>query len=161
MNSELRIPRRRLGQPVNRTPTETIEAVRILAQICSDKLTAGLLTRNGLRTGHGNRWTRERVTSLRSCHKIPPNFPQRQLSEGWVNLNNAAQSLGVAARTLRLAVERGEIEAQHPLADGSWMFSQQALHTAAAADVVERARRRTTKPAAPKAGPRTLDFSTT
>jgi hypothetical protein len=26
---------------------------------------AGLLNRNDLRTGHGNRWTRERVTSLR------------------------------------------------------------------------------------------------
>jgi hypothetical protein len=31
---------------------------------------AGILNRNGLVTGYGNRWTRERVTSLRSYHGI-------------------------------------------------------------------------------------------
>ena len=46
-------------------------AVRELALIAGDDLIAGLLNRNGLKTGHGNRWTRERVTSLRSHHRIP------------------------------------------------------------------------------------------
>jgi hypothetical protein len=36
-----------------------------------DGLIAGILNRNGLVTGNGNRWTRERVTSLRSHHRIP------------------------------------------------------------------------------------------
>jgi hypothetical protein len=35
-----------------------------------------------------------------------------------MNLTEAASVLGISARTLRLAVERGEIEADHPLADG-------------------------------------------
>jgi hypothetical protein len=33
--------------------------------IANDDLIAGTLNRNGLVTGNGNRWTRERVTSLR------------------------------------------------------------------------------------------------
>jgi hypothetical protein len=37
--------------------------------IANDDLIAGLLNRNKLTTGHGNRWTRERVTSLRSHHR--------------------------------------------------------------------------------------------
>jgi len=50
---------------------DIIAAVAQLALIASDDLIAGLLNRNGLKTGHGNRWTRERVTSLRSHHRIP------------------------------------------------------------------------------------------
>jgi hypothetical protein len=38
--------------------------------IANDDLIAGILNRNGLVTGYGNRWTRERVTSLRSHHRI-------------------------------------------------------------------------------------------
>ena len=64
VRTELRLPRRRRGQR-NSTATKIAEAVRVLALVCSDDVIAGLLNRNGLRTGHGNRWTRERVTSLR------------------------------------------------------------------------------------------------
>jgi hypothetical protein len=39
--------------------------------IASDDLIAGLINRNGLKTGNGNRWTRERVTSMRSTYHIP------------------------------------------------------------------------------------------
>ena len=47
-----------------------IAVVRQLALIANDDVIAGILNRNGLVTGHGNRWTRERVTSLRSYHRI-------------------------------------------------------------------------------------------
>jgi hypothetical protein len=45
--------------------------VRQLVLIASDDLIARLLNRNGLKTGSGNRWTRERVTSMRSNYRIP------------------------------------------------------------------------------------------
>ena len=35
--------------------------------------------------------------------------------------------LGISARTLRLAVERGEIDAAHPLPDGPWVFQPAPL----------------------------------
>ena len=53
---------------------EIIEAVRLAVRIANDDLIAGLLNRNGLTTGHRNRCTRERVTALRSHHKIPVYF---------------------------------------------------------------------------------------
>jgi hypothetical protein len=49
-----------------------------------------------------------------------------------MNLTEAATSIGVSGRTLRLAVERREIEAEHPLADGPWVINQRALKTDAA-----------------------------
>src|SRR5215472_9639750 len=69
-HSELRLPRRRRGQR-NSTAPDIIVSVRQLVLIANDDLIAGILNRNKLTTGHGNRWTRERVTSLRSHHKIP------------------------------------------------------------------------------------------
>ena len=69
-HTEHRLPRRRRGQR-NSTPADIVEAVRMLALAVKDAAIAGLLNRNGLKTGNGNRWTRERVTSLRSSYRIP------------------------------------------------------------------------------------------
>src|SRR5882757_9231120 len=69
-HTEHRLPRRRRGQRTS-TPADIVEAVRSLALIARDDVIAGVLNRNGLKTGYGNRWTRERVTSLRSSHRIP------------------------------------------------------------------------------------------
>jgi hypothetical protein len=71
IHTELRLRHRRRGQNSAQTSKDVVEAVRVLARVCSDELLAGVLTRSGLRTGRGNRWTKERVTSLRSHHEIP------------------------------------------------------------------------------------------
>jgi hypothetical protein len=131
IHTELRLPRRRRGQSKS-TAVEIIEAVRVLVRIASDDPIAGLLNRNRLTTGHGNRWTRERVTSLRSHHKIPVYSQQVRENEGWMTLTQAAATLAVSAKTLRLAAERGAVEAQHPLPDGPWIFKRAALETEAA-----------------------------
>ncbi|MFK4532174.1 hypothetical protein ABIA00_000357 [Bradyrhizobium ottawaense] len=84
-----------------------ITAVRKLVLIANDDLIAGTLNRNGLVTGHGNRWTRERVTSLRSHHRIPVFKPADDGIEPWLNLSKAARLLKIAPKTLRLAAEAG------------------------------------------------------
>ena len=126
VHSEIRLPRRRRGQR-NSTSADVIAAVRQLVLIANDDLIAGILNRNGLVTGYGNRWTRERVTSLRSHHRIPVYKPADDGIEPWLNLSKAARLLRVAPKTLRLAAEAGEIEAIHPLPDGPWIFSRAVL----------------------------------
>ena len=135
--------------------------MRVLARICSDDLIAGALNRAGLPTGRGNRWTKERVTALGSHHAISCYSAERRKTEGWMNLTEAASSLGVSGRTLRLAVERQEIEAEHPLADGPWVINQRALETDAAARFVERVRRNNRQPAIPTSLQNGLEFPTT
>jgi hypothetical protein len=139
VHTELRLPRRRRGQ-CKSTAVEIIEAVRVLVRIAGDDLIAGILNRNSLKTGYGNRWTRERVTSLRSHHRIPVYSQQVRESEGWMTLTQAAAALAVSAKTLRLAAERGEVEAQHPLADGPWIFKRTTLETDAARRLAQRTR---------------------
>jgi hypothetical protein len=98
------------------------------------------VNRNGLKTGNGNRWTRERVTSTRSYYRIPVFKPAEDGIEPWLNLGNAAQILKIAPKTLRLAAEAGEIESIHPLPDGPWIFARATLAMFAAQSITERAR---------------------
>jgi len=145
VHTELRLPRRRRGQR-NSTSQDIITAVRQLVLVANDDLIAGILNRNRLATGHGNRWTRERVTALRSHHRIPVYRPQPDGIEPWLNLSNAARLLGVAPKTLRLAAEVGEIDAVHPLPDGPWIFNRTALGELPAQRIVHRARQNSKHP---------------
>jgi DNA invertase Pin-like site-specific DNA recombinase len=146
LHSEMRLPRRRRGQR-NSTSADVIAAVRQLMLIANDDLIAGILNRNGLVTGNGNRWTRERVTSMRSNYRIPVFKPAEDGIEPWLNLSKAAQLLKIAPKTLRLAAEASEIEAIHPLPDGPWIFARAALTTSAAQSITERARQNPKYPA--------------
>jgi DNA invertase Pin-like site-specific DNA recombinase len=160
VHTELRLPRRRRGQR-NSTSPDIIAAVRQLVLIASDDVIAGVLNRNGLRTGHGNRWTRERVTALRSHHDIPVHQSKPEDEAPWLNLNKAAAFLQISPKTLRLAVAAGQIEAAHPLPDGPWIFGRAALNGPAALDLVNQARRNPNHPAGSSSGQEALPFSTT
>src|SRR6201993_2380534 len=159
-HSELRLPKRRRGQR-NSASADTIQAVRQLVLITSDDLIAGLLNRNGLKTGNGNRWTRERVTSLRSYHHIPVFKPADDGIESWLNLSNAAKLLKIAPKALRLAAEAGEIEAFDPLSEGPWIFARASLITTAAQSIAERARQNPRYPAGSHPNQQSLFSSTT
>jgi len=161
VHTELRIPHRRRGHSRAHTAKEIVEAVRVLARICFDDTIAGTLTRNGLLTGMGNRWTRERVISLRSHHGIPRYSEEQRKAEGWLSLTEAAAHLGVSGITLRLAIERGEIEAEHPLPDGPWVLNRRGLETVPAAQLVERTRGHKQAPALAVHDQGLLDLSAT
>ena len=159
-HTEHRLPRRRRGQR-NSTSSDTVEAVRTLALIAKDDVIAGFLNRNGLKTGNGNRWTSSRVTSLRSTYKIAVFRRAEPGKEPWLNLRNAAALLGVAARTVRIAAERGEIDAMHPLSDGPWLFSRAELEGPKGQAVTAAARAHCEHPAVPDPNQQSLFLSTT
>src|SRR5271167_2460529 len=160
VHSEIRLPKRRRGQR-NSTSTDVTTAVRQLVLIANDDLIAGILNRNGLKTGNGNRWTRERVTSMRSNYRISVFKLAEDGIEPWLNLSNAAKLLRIASKTLRLAAEAGEIEAIHPLLDGPWIFARAALTTSAARSIAERARQNPRYPAGSHPDQQSLFPSTT
>jgi hypothetical protein len=160
VHTELRLPLRRKGQR-NSTAPDIVAAVRQLVLIANDDLIAGVLTRNGLVTGNGNRWTRERVTSLRSHYKIPVYRPTQDGTEPYLNLSKAAKLLGIASKTLRIAAESGDIEALHPLSDGPWIFSRDSLTGSQAQSIVMRARTNANYPAGPHLDQQNLFSSTT
>jgi hypothetical protein len=160
VHTELRVPRRRRGQSRTQTPPAIVDAVTSLARICPDTLIAGILNRNGLQTGRGNRWTQERVTALRSHYRITCHNRETHVADGWLNLTEAAALMGLSPKTLRLAVERGEVSAEHPLPEGPWIFARSALATDTAQVLVRRVRQGNT-PAGPSNGQGTFVFSGT
>ena len=159
VHTQLRLPRRRRGQR-NSTHLDIVVAVKHLVLIANDDLIAGLLNRNGYVTGNGNRWTRERVCSLRSYRKIPAYKPLPEGTEPWLNLTKAAKLLNIAPKTLRLAAQRGQINAIHPLSDGPWLFSRNDLEGKAAKKLVTRIKTRTKNPAGPDPKQQNLFTST-
>jgi hypothetical protein len=162
VHTGMRVPRRRRGRNSTHTTPETLEAVRSLAPICTDAVIANVLNRNGRRTGRGNFWTRERVTALRSHHDIPVYSDEQRATAAWLNLTEAARVVGVSARTLRLAVEHGELTAEHPLPDGPWIFRRESLTTDNAKAIAARAgHHRPRRPAVPTESQVTLDLSMT
>jgi DNA invertase Pin-like site-specific DNA recombinase len=161
LHTQVRVPRRRRGQHSYNTPPDTLDAVRVLVRVMPDKMIAATLNRNGLRTGKGNFWTRERVTSLRSHHEIPVYSAETRERDGWLTLTEAAHLIGVSPKTLRLGVEHGELKAEHPLAEGPWIFNRNQLESVAVAELVARARARNHHPAGLKGRQGSLDFSMT
>ena len=153
------MPRRRRGQR-NATAADVVEAIRSLSLIARDDVIAGVLNRNGLKTGHGNRWTRERVTGVRSSYRIPVYREAADGAEPWLNLSQAAPIARVAPRTQRLAAERGEIDATHPLAEGPWIFSRADLDGSAVRHLAQRAKLHQKQPAVPHPAQQTLFTST-
>jgi DNA invertase Pin-like site-specific DNA recombinase len=160
VHTELRVKRRRPGES-SKTAPDIIEAVRQLVFIADDEAIAGILNRNKLPTGLGNRWTRERVASLRSHHNIPVHRSDAQGNALWLNLTDAAAYLHLDRKTLRLAVETGRIEAVRPLPDGPWLFSRAILDSSAANNLVARARKRAGHTAGPDPDQQSLFPSTT
>ena len=159
-HTELRLPRRRRGQR-NSTPIETVEAIRQLVLVATDDAIAGLLNRNGLRTGNGNRWTRERICSLRTYRKIPIFRPAPKGSGPWLTLNKASALLEVAPQTLRLAAVAGEIDALHPLPEGPWLFKRSDLTGSAGQKIAARVKSRRGYPAKPDPNQKSLFTSIT
>jgi DNA invertase Pin-like site-specific DNA recombinase len=161
VHTNLVAPRRKRGS-ATRTSADAIEAVRILTLIATDEMIAGVLNRNGLRTGRGNRFTKERIVSLRNHHQIPVHNPDERIKNGWMTLHEAADYLGVSPRTLRIAAEADEIPGRHPLKDGPWVFSRADLDAAPAQAIKQRARSRNRKEGAvPNSKQQNLDFSGT
>jgi len=93
IHTQLNLQRRRRGQNGAQASKDVVEGIKILARVSSDEVIAGVLTRNGLRTGRGNRWTTERVTSLRSHYQIPRHTIENQRAAGWMTLTQAAAFL--------------------------------------------------------------------
>jgi len=157
VHTELRVARRKRGS-ATRTAPDIIAAIRVLARVSTDRMIAGFLNRNGLKTGRGNRFTQMRVTSMRTYHKIPNYSVETKEAEGWMNLTEAAALLGLSSRTVRLAVEREELPGEHPLQDGPWVFRRSDLESEAAKQLAQRVHRQSQHPAVPVVDQQKLGF---
>ena len=161
VHTPLRLPRRRRGQSGGHTSKDIVEAVCALARIYSDEMIAGVLNRAKLPTARGNYWTQALVRSLRSRHDIRCHDAERQAAEGWLNLSQAARAMGVTSRTLRIAIDRGYLAAERPIACGPWIVNRHSLEGEAVTRFLQHARLVKEHPTVPSPMQASLDLSAT
>jgi DNA invertase Pin-like site-specific DNA recombinase len=156
VHTELRVARHRRGQNVTHTDKNIVEVVRKLVRIGKDDFITGILNKNGLVTGKGNRWTQERVRALRIRNQISAYSNEVRLREGWMTLKDASAHLNISASALRRIAEQNKIPSEHPLSNGPWIFRRKDLDRPSTFSLIERIR---VRGAAPLVGQLTLGIT--
>jgi hypothetical protein len=124
-HSELRVPKPKSGQHSRCTKIEAVDIVRQMAGGYTDEEIALTLNRLGLKTGAGNTWSETRVRSLRSYLKLPAY--QADQPRGWLNLQQAAQQLGVSPSVVRRLVERKVLPAAQIVPGAPWQIDAKSV----------------------------------
>ncbi len=161
LHSKAQVRKRKRGQNSLHTDASVVDAVQSLSRILPDELIAGCLNKNGLRTGKGNRWTGERVTSLRNKRGIKKYSEKRRNDEGVMTLTDASKHIGFSTTSLRAYAEQHKITYSHPLPDGPWIFNQKDLENTQTKEWVERIKQHQTRGAEPKQPQLNIDISGT
>lgn len=119
-HSELRVPKLKTGRHSRCTKAEAVDIVRQMAGAYPDEEIAHTLNRLRLKTGAGNTWNEARVRSLRSYLELPAY--QAEGREGWLNLQQAAQQLGVSATVVRRLIGRKVLPASQIVPGAPWQI---------------------------------------
>jgi DNA invertase Pin-like site-specific DNA recombinase len=109
--------------PPIRTEQDTIELVRRLAAHYPDAVIAGILNRQGRKTARGDRFTANKVGSLRRYWKVPRFDAASASSDGeLVTIKKAAGILSVAASTVHRWLADGFIAGEQITPGAPWQI---------------------------------------
>jgi excisionase family DNA binding protein len=133
-HSELRVPKPKSGQHGRCTKAEAVDIVRQMAASYTDEEIALTLNRLGLKTGAGNTWNEVRLRSLRSYLKLPAYRAEQR--DGQLNLQQAAQQLGVSASVVYRLIERNLLPATQIVSGAPWQIDAKDV---ASPDVIQAA----------------------
>jgi DNA invertase Pin-like site-specific DNA recombinase len=111
-------------QPAIRTDEDTLELVRQLAEYYDDATIAGVLNRQNRKTAHGHSFSANRVGNLRRHWKIPRHERSDDAApDETVNVNHAAEILGVAPSTILRWLAEGYIAGEQITPGAPWRIS--------------------------------------
>lgn len=126
-HTALRVARNRIGEHRHSTDRDLIELIRELAREIPDSAIVGLLNRLGKRTGQGNTWSESRLRALRNNHGIEVYREGERAARGEVNLQEAAQILGMRNTALLRLISAGRLKARQACKGAPWIISRSAL----------------------------------
>ncbi|MGA7234546.1 MAG: helix-turn-helix domain-containing protein [Bryobacteraceae bacterium] len=120
-HAELRVAKSKSGHHSRCTKAEAVDIVRQMALTYTGEEIALTLNRLRLKTGAGNTWNETRVRSLRGYLKVPtcPIGPQR---DNQLNMEQAAERLGVSATVVRRLIERKAFPATQVVPGAPWQI---------------------------------------
>ena len=157
-HSELRVKRNGTGKHSRCTSLEAVEVVQRMAGIFRDDQIAATLNRLGLRTGAGNTWREGRVRTLRSYHGSPA-YDAAQVDHRTLTLEQAAQRLRVAIKTMRRLIDEKVVMATQVVPCAPWQISAESLESEHVFQRIREIRSRTRAPQAVGTGDQSILFS--
>jgi len=137
VHTELVVPRNKPGLHRRRADDKVIELVAELVKVCDDRGIAGVLNRLGYPTGQGNNWNGVRVSHFRHTHGLSA-FGKR---DGWVTLEEAAQTLSVSQTSIRTLIRKGILPAKQVVAFAPWVIERQDLESSSVQTAVTALKR--------------------
>jgi DNA invertase Pin-like site-specific DNA recombinase len=112
----------------DQTAPETIELIRQMSVRYSDEEIARVLNRQGRRTGKGNRWTKNRVASVRRRYIINGHRRPRPDPEVF-SLQQAARYCGVSSTTMKRLVASGLLSRAQVASWAPWEIKRADLES--------------------------------
>jgi hypothetical protein len=144
-HSELRIKKNGLGKHRRCTSIEAVEVVRQMAGKFSDEQIAATLNRLKLRTGVGNNWNEQRVSSLRHYHKLPAHDASTT-ARNMLTLEETAHRLGISGTSVRRMIRQKVLPASQVVACAPWQISLEAVDSEPVKQAVANIKARTRVP---------------
>lgn len=140
-HSELRIKKNAVGKHRRCTSAEAVEIVRQMVGKFTDEQIASTLNRLRLRTGAGNSWNEQRVSSLRHYHEFPAY--DANTTNDMLTLEETAHRLGVSATSVRRMIQQKLLPASQVVACAPWQIPAKAVDSEAVQQAVVTIKSRT------------------
>jgi DNA invertase Pin-like site-specific DNA recombinase len=156
-HSELRVKRNGTGKHSRCTSLQAIEVVRQMTGMFPDRQIAATLNRLGLKTGAGNTWREGRIRSLRS-HLGLPTYDANREDRGTITLEQAAERLGVAIKTMKRLITEQVVVANQVVPCAPWQICADSLKSERVAQRIREIRTRDHGPQVPKSDAQSVLF---
>jgi excisionase family DNA binding protein len=126
-HTELHVRKRKSGEHRWKTEEGTLELIRQLARLMSDKQIAAQLNRMGITSSKGHTWTRTRVGNCRQINDILNYSPGERQTRGELTLEETAQKLGVSYSTVQRMVRAKQLPAHQVCPGAPWIIQAKDL----------------------------------
>lgn len=126
-HTQYRIKRHRCGERTSHLHPEIETILRDLAEVVPDSHIARILNLLKIKTASGKTWIAARVKKYRNKHQIPPFDPKAYACKGWVNLQQAAEMLGINHMAVSRMIKAGIIKARQVIKHAPWIIEKEHL----------------------------------
>jgi excisionase family DNA binding protein len=126
-HTEIHLRKRKRGEHRWKTVESTLELIRQLARLMSDKQIAAQLNRMGITSSRGHTWTRIRVGNFRKANDIPNYAPGERQVRGELTIEQVAEKLGVSYSTVQRMIRRKQLPAHQICPGAPWIIRSKDL----------------------------------
>lgn len=126
-HSVVKVARNSSGHHRFATDKDTVELVRELAEAMPDKEIARTLNRLGRKTSHGHAWKESRVETIRRNYDIKACSAKDRKEKGLLNMQEAAQHLGVSPMSVMRLIREGILAARQAVPGAPRLIEEKDL----------------------------------